>query len=120
MLPRLFGNNNEHPQYNGRIDQNGCGKLNDITPAVLRKLKDLGTTHVWYTGLLEHATCTDYSDHGIRCDHQAVVKGKAGSPYAIKDYYDIDPDLASKPELRFQEFKNLLKRENLCRWVLML
>ena len=110
MLPRLFGNNNEHPQYNGRIDQNGCGKLNDITPAVLRKLKDLGTTHVWYTGLLEHATCTDYSDHGIRCDHQAVVKGKAGSPYAIKDYYDIDPDLASKPELRFQEFKNLLKR----------
>ena len=110
MLPRLFGNNNAHPVFNGTIEQNGCGKLNDITPSVLHRLRELGTTHVWYTGLLEHATCTDYTQYGICKDHAAMVKGRAGSPYAIKDYYDIDPDLASSPEKRFDEFRSLLER----------
>ena len=110
MLPRLFGNNNPHPLFNGTIEQNGCGKMNDITPSVLLRLKKSGITHVWYTGLLEHATCTDYSKYGIAKDHAAIVKGRAGSPYAIKDYYDIDPDLASSPEKRLKEFRALLKR----------
>lgn len=110
LVPRLFGNTNYRCIPNGTLKQNGCGKLNDITFKVLKSIKDLGVTHIWYTGLLEHATQTDYTFLGIHKDHSAIVKGKAGSPYAIKDYYDIDPDLASKPELRFQEFRNLLNR----------
>jgi len=84
--------------------------MNDITNTALKKIRELGATHIWYIGLLEHATQTDYSDYGIHKDHLAIVKGRAGSPYAIKDYYDIDPDLASEPDKRFQEFQQLLKR----------
>jgi len=110
VLPRLFGNATKEPVFNGSIDENGCGKMNDFNATVLKKIKSFGATHVWYTGLLEHATQTDYSAFGIKRDHRAMVKGKAGSPYAIKDYYDIDPDLASKPDKRMAEFEALLTR----------
>jgi len=76
----------------------------------LKAIGDLGCTHIWFTGVLEHATQTDYSAFGIRKDHPAIVKGKAGSPYAIKDYYDVDPDLALDPANRIQEFSELLER----------
>lgn len=110
LLPRLFGNEKENNKPNGDLRDNGCGKLNDITLKALAEIKAMGATHVWYTGLLEHATQTDYSANGIKRDHRAMVKGKAGSPYAVKDYYDIDPDLASQPERRFKEFQNLVAR----------
>lgn len=110
LLPRLFGNNNPTCIPNGTIEQNGCGKMNDITPAALRAIRQLGATHVWYTGLIEHATQTDYSAFGIRPDHPAIVKGRAGSPYAIKDYYDIDPDLATSVPRRMDEFEQLVER----------
>lgn len=110
ILPRLFGNDNCHCISNGSITENGCGKMNDITTKALEEIKKLGVSHVWYTGLLEHATQTDYSSYGIPKDHPAMVKGIAGSPYAVKDYYDIDPDLASAPTRRFREFRNLVNR----------
>lgn len=94
-----------------RIDRkNGVGKLNDISPKALREIARLGCTHVWYTGVIEHATQTDYSRYGIASDNPHVVKGKAGSPYAIKDYYDIDPDLAVNVPDRMQEFEALIER----------
>src|SRR5574344_2059291 len=89
---------------------NGCGKFNDFTTERLSEIKKFGITHIWYTGIIEHATQTDYSEYGIRHDHPAVVKGKAGSPYAIKDYYDVDPDLAEDVSHRMEEFENLVKR----------
>jgi glycosidase len=110
VLPRLFGNSNIHCEYNGDITANGCGKFDDFTDEVLNRLRDNGITHVWYTGIIEHATQTDYSAYGIRRDHPAIVKGKAGSPYAIKDYYDVDPDLANDVEHRMQEFEALVER----------
>lgn len=110
LLPRLFTNYNDHCRPNGTIEENGCGKLNDITEKVLDDIRSLGTTHVWYTGVLEHATTTDYSAYGIRRDNPFVVKGKAGSPYAIKDYYDIDPDLAVDVKRRREEFDALVER----------
>lgn len=110
IFTRLFGNDNTQCMPNGSIEQNGCGKLADFTPKALEAIKKLGTTHVWYTGVIEHATQTDYSAHGIRPDHKATVKGKAGSPYAIKDYYDIDPDLATSIPNRMKEFTQLVKR----------
>ena len=110
MLPRLYGNTVANNIPGGDIHENGCGKLNDFTPEVLKRISDFGFTHIWYTGVLEHATQTDYTTYGIAKDHPAVVKGKAGSPYAIKDYYDICPDLATVPEKRMKEFEALVRR----------
>ncbi len=110
VLPRLYGNTAGSNTKNGDLSENGCGKMKDFSAKQLQRIKDFGFTHIWYTGLLEHATQTDYSAWGIAKDHPAVVKGKAGSPYAIKDYYDIDPDLATKPEERMKEFCNLVAR----------
>ena len=110
MLPRLFANTNERCVPDGDIMQNGCGKLNDITDKVLAGIRELGVTHVWYTGIIEHAHATDYSAFGITPDDSMVVKGKAGSPYAIKDYYDIDPDVAVSVPDRMKEFEALVER----------
>lgn len=110
IFTRLFGNTNATRKYNGTIADNGCGKMNGFTPAILRRISELGATHVWYTGVIRHATTTDYSAYGIPRQHPAVVKGNAGSPYAITDYYDIDPDLAVNVEKRMQEFESLVKR----------
>ena len=110
IFTRLFGNDTPQCVHNGSIEQNGCGKLANFTPEAFETIKKLGTTHVWYTGVIEHATQTDYSSEGIRPDHKATVKGKAGSPYAIKDYYDIDPDLATDVPNRMKEFTQLVKR----------
>ncbi len=112
VLPRLFGNLTGRNIPDGTIEQNGCGKMAAFTPQVLGRIKEQGYTHIWYTGLLEHATKTDYSQYGIRRDHPAVVKGQAGSPYAIKDYYDIDPDLAVDVAQRVKEFEALLRRSH--------
>ncbi|WP_075556207.1 alpha-amylase family glycosyl hydrolase [Parabacteroides timonensis] len=110
VFPRWFGNSTFPLVKNGSIAENGVGKFSAFTPTALAKIKELGTTHVWYTGVIEHATQTDYTAYQIRKDHSAVVKGKAGSPYAIKDYYDIDPDLADRVPNRMKEFEALVKR----------
>lgn len=110
VLPRLFGNFKTTNKLNGTIEENGCGKFNSFTTKALSEIKSLGITHVWYTGIIEHATQTDYSAFGIKKDHESLIKGKAGSPYAIKDYYDVDPDLAENVEKRMTEFQNLVKR----------
>lgn len=110
VFTRLFGNKTVSLQVNGNIQENGCGKMADFTAKALNEIKNLGATHIWYTGIIEHATQTDYSSYGILPDHPAIVKGKAGSPYAIKDYYDVDPDLAVKVEHRMKEFENLVNR----------
>ena len=110
VLPRLYGNTTANNIPGGDIHENGCGKLGDFTPEALKRIKDFGFTHIWYTGVLEHATQTDYTTYGIAKDHPAVVKGKAGSPYAIKDYYDICPDLAAAPDKRMKEFDALVRR----------
>ena len=110
LLPRLFGNKTNLNKTYGSIEENGVGKLNDITDQALVEIKKMGFTHVWYTGVIEHATMTDYSAFGIKPDDPDVVKGRAGSPYAIKDYYDIDPDLAVDVPNRMGEYETLIKR----------
>lgn len=110
LLPRLFANDNAECTPNGTIEQNGSGKMNNITTTVLRSLKRLGVTHVWYTGVIEHAHDVDYTKYGIQRHNKYVIKGKAGSPYAITDYYDIDPDIAVDVEHRLDEFDALIKR----------
>ena len=109
-LARLWGNKQTTRKPHGSRAENGSGKLRDFTPEALAYIRSLGATHVWYIGLLEHATKTDYSDYDIRPDHPDTVKGEAGSPYAVKDYYDIDPDLAEDPHERQREFDALIKR----------
>lgn len=110
VLPRLFGNTNTVCKPWGGKDENGVGKFADFTDKILSGIKELSVTHVWYTGVIEHATATDYTAYGIRPDNKYVVKGLAGSPYAIKDYYDVDPDLAVDVPSRMQEFCSLIER----------
>src|ERR1700742_4496607 len=110
LLPRLFGNTNQTNKFYGSIEENGVGKFNDINDKALQEIKKMGFTHVWYTGVIEHATMTDYSAQGIKLDDPDIVKGRAGSPYAVKDYYDIDPDLAVDVKNRIGEFEALIKR----------
>ena len=110
LLPRLFSNYCDSPVPNGTLEQNGSGKLADITPTVLKAIKDLGITHVWYTGVIEHSHDADYTAYGIRRHNPHVIKGHAGSPYAITDYYDNDPDLAVNVDKRLDEFDDLVKR----------
>lgn len=110
VLPRLFGNKNENCIKNGTKEENGTGKFNDLDNKALGRIRDLGATHIWLTGVIRHATQTDYSAYGIPMQNAEVVKGKAGSPYAIADYYDIDPDLAVEPENRMKEFEDLVTR----------
>ena len=110
IFTRLYGNRCQTRKPFGTIEENGCGKLNDFTPTVLKQIRDMGVSHVWYTGVIRHATMTDYSKYGIPRQHPAVVKGRAGSPYAITDYYDIDPDLAVDVAKRMEEFEKLVSR----------
>lgn len=110
LLPRLFTNYNPEPVPNGTIEQNGSGKLVQINETILAELRQMGITHVWYTGVIEHAHTSDYTTYGIPRHNPHVVKGKAGSPYAITDYYDIDPDLAASVPGRMHEFEELVER----------
>ena len=108
VLPRLFGNNNENRLENGALAENGCGKFADFTPTCLRAIKKLGATHIWYTGVLEHATATAYEN--IVADNSTIIKGIAGSPYAVRDYYDVDADLSEDVSQRIKEFEALVAR----------
>ena len=110
VFTRLFGNNTVPKKANGDIHDNGCAKMNDFDDATLTKIRRMGVTHVWFTGIIRHATTTDYSEYGIPRQTPMVVKGKAGSPYAIADYYDVDPDLATDVEHRMEEFEALVER----------
>ena len=110
VFTRLFGNENTNNKPWGTIEENGVGKFNDFNDKALQEIKSLGVTHIWYTGVLHHATITDYTKYGISNDHPDVVKGRAGSPYAVKDYYQVDPDLAVDPSKRMEEFEELIDR----------
>ncbi len=102
LFPRWFTNYNETRKHNGTKEENGCGRFVDINERALKAIVDLGATHVWYTGVIRHATA--------QYNHPAITKGKAGSPYAITDYYDVDPDLAKNESKRMEEFEALVKR----------
>ena len=110
VFTRLFGNRNLNNKPWGTLEENGVGKFNDFTDTALSEIKALGTTHIWYTGVLHHAMAEDYTRYGISLDDPDVIKGRAGSPYAIKDYYNVNPDLAVDPANRLQEFKQLINR----------
>lgn len=110
VFTRLFGNKNTTNKPWGTIEENGVGKFNDFTETALQEIKDLGVTYIWYTGVPHHAVIRDYSAIGISNDDPEVVKGRAGSPYAVKDYYNVNPDLAVNPANRLQEFQALIAR----------
>ncbi|WP_426091389.1 alpha-amylase family protein [Flavobacterium sp. DSR3-2] len=110
VFTRLFGNKNTNNKPWGTIEENGVGKFNDFTNTALKEIKDLGVTYIWYTGVPHHALIRDYSAIGISNDDPEVIKGRAGSPYAVKDYYNVNPDLAINPANRLQEFEALIAR----------
>jgi glycosidase len=110
LFVRLFGNANETRKQNGTLPENGVGKFADINDAALSAIRGMGFTHIWLTGVLQQATATDYSEFGQPADDTDLLKGLAGSPYAIKDYFDVCPDYAEKPAERLKEFQELIAR----------
>jgi len=112
VFTRLFGNTNTTNKPWGTIEENGVGKFNDFTDKALSEIKDLGVTHIWYTGVPHHDVIRDYTKFGISNDDPDIVKGRAGSPYAVKDYYNVNPDLAVNVANRLQEFEALIARSH--------
>ncbi len=110
VFPRLFGNTNTTNKPWGTIEENGIGKFSDFSEKALQEIRDLGVTYIWYTGVPHHGVIRDYSQYGITSDDPDIFKGRAGSPYAVKDYYNVNPDLAENPEKRLEEFKALVER----------
>ena len=110
LFVRLFGNTNETRQQNGTLAENGVGRFADINASALRSIREMGFSHIWLTGVLQQATATDYSECGQPADDADLLKGLAGSPYAIKDYFDVCPDYAEQPARRLEEFGQLLER----------
>ena len=110
VFTRLFGNKDTTWKAWGTIEENGVGKFDDFTDTALSAIRKLGITHIWYTGVPHHAVIRDYSQIGISADDPDVVKGRAGSPYAVKDYYNVNPDMATDPSKRLEEFKSLIDR----------
>ncbi|MCH1930038.1 alpha-amylase family protein [Shewanella sp. A25] len=110
IFTRLYGNKNTTNKPWGTISDNGVGKFNDIDETALLSIKNLGVTHIWFTGVPHHDLIGDYSSIGVSSDDPDVVKGRAGSPYAVKDYYNVNPDLAVNPANRLQEFEALIAR----------
>ena len=112
VFTRLFGNTNTTNKPWGTIEENGVGKFADFTDKALQEIKNLGATYIWYTGVLHHNVIRDYTAYGISNDDPDIVKGRAGSPYAVKDYYNVNPDLAENPANRLEEFKALIERSH--------
>jgi glycosidase len=110
VFTRLFGNKNTTNKPWGTIEENGVGKFNDFNDTALQEIKKLGVTYIWYTGVPHHDVIRDYTKYGISNDDPDVVKGRAGSPYAVKDYYNVNPDLAVNPAKRLEEFEALIAR----------
>jgi len=110
VLPRLFGNKKRNNKVDGDLSENGSGKFNNFSDKALIEIKKMGFTHIWYTGIIAHASQTDYTQYGIPKQYPEIIKGKAGSPYAIRDYYDVDPDLAENVENRIIEFEKMVQR----------
>ena len=110
LFVRTFGNKNTAPLFDGDKSQNGCGTFANINDNALESLKALGITHIWLTGVIRHSSMTAYPELGIKSTNPLITKGKAGSPYSIMDYYDIDPDLAVNPQNRMEEFEEALNR----------
>jgi glycosidase len=110
LMVRLFGNKKSVNKTWGTLEENGCGQFGDVSDTALIAIKNMGITHIWYTGAIEHATLTDFSKQGIPADDPDVVKGQAGSPYAIRDYYDAHPALAKNVRKRSQELEELIAR----------
>lgn len=110
LVVRYFGNVNTTNQTDGSLAVNGCGRFNDVSDKAIQSLRDLGATYLWLTGCIRQATLTDYSGSGMPADHPDVVKGLAGSMYAVRDYYDVCPDYAQQIPNRIAEFEALVRR----------
>ncbi len=110
VFTRLFRNDNGQNIYNGDLDVNGSSKFNHFTEKALLEIRKMGFSHIWLTGIIRHATYTDFNEPDLEPDHPAIVKGKAGSPYAVKDFFDVAPGLAEDVNNRMKEFQTLVNR----------
>jgi glycosidase len=106
VFTRLFSNTNTTNKPWGTKEENGVGKFNDFTDTALEEIKKLGVSHIWYTGVPHHGVIGDFPEIGVSSDDPDVIKGRAGSPYAVRDYYQVNPDLAVDVTKRMEEFRH--------------
>ena len=106
-FPRIFTNTNDSCVPSGTYEQNGSGKLRDLTLKLLRSLKSMGVNTIWLTGIIEMATKTAFDDGRIPADNPNVVKGEAPDPGRPSDHPPgegaaggPDPGLLWRPEIR--------------------
>ena len=111
VFTRLFGNMNNCCKPNGTLQENGCGEIFGLYAQSL--------TRNTYPGVYPYLVHRNYrTRHSNRLYSIRHPKGqplyrkgkKPESPYAIKDYYDVDPDLAEIPQNRMKEFEALVTR----------
>lgn len=86
------------------------GKFSSLSGPALNSIRELGFTHLWLIGVVRHATGRDWSEIGLPPDPPDVLKGRAGSPFAIRDSFDVCPDHADDPSFRMDEFKACVDR----------
>ncbi len=110
VFTRLFGNTNSNNKPWGTKEENGVGKFNDFTDTALEEINKLGVSHIWYTGVPHHGVIGDFPEIDVSSDDPDVIKGRAGSPYAVRDYYQVNPDLAMDVTKRMEEFEALIAR----------
>ncbi len=110
LVVRHFGNHDGANVTDGTLEENGVGTFADIDDRALSRLGDMGITHVYLTGVLRQATRTDWSEIGLPPDDPDILKGRAGSFFAVRDYFDVCPDYAEDPAERLAEFDALLDR----------
>jgi glycosidase len=108
LFVRTFGNLCKTRTFDGTLAQNGCGKFRDINSKALTAIREMGFNHIWLTGVIEQASGTAYPDRPA--DPPDILKGRAGSSYAIRDYFDVCPDYAVETDRRLEEFRELVDR----------
>ncbi len=77
--------------------EENTGKLSYLTIEVLKEIKELGVDYIWIAGILENAN--------PKIVDPDVVKGDAGSFYAIYDNWDISSQVGN-----LDEFDALIER----------
>jgi hypothetical protein len=108
LMVRTFGNTNETRKTTERSPKTAAEPSTTSSPPRSRRSNPWASPMLWLTGVLEQASGTAYPTRPA--DPPDILKGIAGSPYAIRDYFDVCPDYAQDPDKRLDEFKALLDR----------
>lgn len=116
LMVRHWGGQSYEPASLAIEKRRPIGSFEAIDDIAISYLKSLSIDTVWLTGVICHATRSQCSIGDETIGGDVVVKGDAGSPYAITDYYAIHPFLShdeSQAEAQFDALVSRLKAAGL-------